>query len=138
MRIVKIFNNNVALVRDAAGRELVVQGRGLAFQTHPGDTLDPKRVERRFFPEPTATPEQLGQQVADIPPELIARSPRRFWRSGRSSGWSWTSAPVWRSPITSRSRCAASPPGSRSTIRSNGRCASSTAARWRWGSMRST
>lgn len=72
MRIVKIFNNNVALVRDAAGRELVVQGRGLAFQAHPGDTLDPKRVERRFFPEATGTPEQLGQQVADIPPELIA------------------------------------------------------------------
>lgn len=72
MRVLKVFNNNVALVRDASGQELVVQGRGLAFQARPGDPLDAKRVERRFVPEPAGSPEQLAQQVADIPPELIA------------------------------------------------------------------
>ena len=72
MRIVKVFNNNVALVRDDSGRELVVQGRGLAFQAHPGDRLKEALIERRFLPEPTGTPEQLAMMVASIPPELIA------------------------------------------------------------------
>lgn len=72
MRIVKVFNNNVALVKDDTGHELVVQGRGLAFQARPGDRLDQTLVERRFLPEATGTPEQLAERVADIPPELIA------------------------------------------------------------------
>lgn len=72
MRIVKVFNNNVALVKDDTGHELVVQGRGLAFHTRPGDRLDLALIERRFLPEPTATPEQLAERVADIPLELIA------------------------------------------------------------------
>jgi beta-glucoside operon transcriptional antiterminator len=71
MRIVKVFNNNVALVKDEGGHELVVQGRGIAYQAKAGDWLAPARIERRFYPEPTATPEQLGQTIADIPIELI-------------------------------------------------------------------
>ncbi|MEJ2459242.1 MAG: CAT RNA binding domain-containing protein, partial [Novosphingobium sp.] len=71
MRIIKVFNNNVALVRDENGDELVVQGRGIAFQARAGDRLDVTQIERRFMPEPTGTPEQLAQQVADIPPELL-------------------------------------------------------------------
>lgn len=72
MRIVKIFNNNVALVKDDRGHELVVQGRGLAFHARPGDHLDQTLIERRFLPEATGTPEQLAERIADIPPELIA------------------------------------------------------------------
>jgi len=76
MRIVKIFNNNVALVRDDSGHELVVQGRGLAFHARPGDRLDLALIERRFLPEATGTPEQLAERIADIPPELIAVAER--------------------------------------------------------------
>ncbi len=76
MRIIKVFNNNVALVRDDAGDELVVQGRGIAFQARAGDKLDAALIERRFMPEPTGTPEQLAQQVADIPPELLQLAER--------------------------------------------------------------
>ncbi|MEF2074579.1 PRD domain-containing protein [Consotaella aegiceratis] len=75
VRIVKIFNNNVALAQDDAGRELVVQGRGVAFQMKPDDRLDPKLVERRYYPEATGVaggPEQLARTLADIPSELIA------------------------------------------------------------------
>ncbi|WP_370676606.1 PRD domain-containing protein [Pleomorphomonas sp. PLEO] len=71
MRIIKVFNNNVALVRDDTGHELVVQGRGLAFHARPGDRLDQALIERRFLPEATGTPEQLAERIADIPPELI-------------------------------------------------------------------
>jgi len=71
MRVVKVFNNNVALARDEAGREIVVQGRGLAFQARSGDRLNPALIERRFVPESSDKPEQFAQMVADIPPEII-------------------------------------------------------------------
>ncbi len=72
MEIINVFNNNVALVRDDSGRELVVQGRGVAFHARRGDRLDPALIERRFVPEPAAASEQLAERVAGIPPELIA------------------------------------------------------------------
>ncbi|MET3600921.1 PRD domain-containing protein [Martelella mangrovi] len=72
MLVLKIFNNNVALVRDETGREVVVQGRGLAFQVRPGDQLDPTVVQRRFVPEPSYTPENFAQLIAEIPPGHIA------------------------------------------------------------------
>lgn len=72
MRVIKVFNNNVALVTDEAGRECVVQGRGVAFQVRPGDTLYPAAIERRYYPEASSTPNQLAQRLADIPPDLVA------------------------------------------------------------------
>lgn len=72
MRVVKVFNNNVALVKDDAGRECVVQGRGVAFQVRPGDTLSSVAIERRYYPEASSTPNQLAQRLADIPPELVS------------------------------------------------------------------
>lgn len=71
MRVVKVFNNNVALVSDQDGREFVVQGRGIAFHVRPGDVLSPSAVERRYFPETSGSPRQLAQTLADIPPELV-------------------------------------------------------------------
>ena len=71
MRVIKIFNNNVALVRDEGGREIVVQGRGVAFQAKPGIRLDTNLIERRFVPAPDDQPEQFAQMVADIPIEII-------------------------------------------------------------------
>lgn len=71
MRVIKVFNNNVALVRDEGGREIVVQGRGVAFQAKPGVRLDSSLVERRFVPAPDDQPEQYAQMVADIPIEII-------------------------------------------------------------------
>jgi len=71
MQVIKTFNNNVALVRDDAGREIVVQGRGIAFQVKPGVHLDTNLIERRFVPAPDDQPEQFAQMVADIPTEII-------------------------------------------------------------------
>lgn len=32
MKVMKVFNNNVVLVHDAQGQEVVVMGRGIGFQ----------------------------------------------------------------------------------------------------------
>ena len=48
MKIIKVLNNNVALVHDELGFEQVVMGRGLAFRKHPGDRIDPQNVDKIF------------------------------------------------------------------------------------------
>lgn len=48
MRLRKALNNNVALVLDDDGREVVVMGSGVAFNLKPGAPVDASRVEKRF------------------------------------------------------------------------------------------
>ncbi len=40
MEIVKILNNNVVLTKDEKDNEIIVSGRGLAFQKRNGDRID--------------------------------------------------------------------------------------------------
>lgn len=49
MRIEKILNNNAAVVIDAQHKEMVVMGRGLAFQHKVGDEINPDIVEKQFI-----------------------------------------------------------------------------------------
>lgn len=49
MEIYKKINNNVALARDAKGRELVVFGKGLGFPTMPYELTDLTNVQRTFY-----------------------------------------------------------------------------------------
>lgn len=48
MKIAKVINNNVISVVNEQGKELVVMGRGLAFQKKSGDDVDEARIEKVF------------------------------------------------------------------------------------------
>ncbi len=76
MHILRVFNNNVVLARDPRGREVVLTGRGLGYQKHPGDWIDASSVARVFVPEPGDNPDTLGALVASISPELVALADR--------------------------------------------------------------
>ena len=71
MKIIKVFNHNVVLARESDGTELVLQGKGLGYNRHPGDALDPLKIERKFFPAATTSSTQLASLVAEIPFEHI-------------------------------------------------------------------
>lgn len=70
MRIIQVFNNNVLLARDEDGRDVVALGRGLGFQAHAGDEIDPARVSRRFLPQNEDT-ERVAALMAELPYEHI-------------------------------------------------------------------
>ncbi|MFV0450752.1 MAG: PRD domain-containing protein [Propioniciclava sp.] len=70
MRIVRAYNNNVVLAVDDEGDQFVVLGRGIGWKSHPGDRIDPDRVERTFVPEADST--RVAHLVAQIPAEHIA------------------------------------------------------------------
>ncbi len=77
MELLRIFNNNVVLARDASGREVVLTGRGLGFQARPGRPVDSSKVVRTFVPDEGRNADNFAQLLASIPPEhidLAARS----------------------------------------------------------------
>lgn len=71
MRIVRIYNNNVALAQSSTGEQVVVIGRGLAFGRRRGDMVDPTLVEQTFVPDHGTPDEHLAGSLAQIPSEIL-------------------------------------------------------------------
>lgn len=74
MKILRIFNNNVVLAREDGGngREVILTGRGLGFQTKPGQAIDPANIVRTFVPDDGRDPDNIGAMLAAIPAEHLA------------------------------------------------------------------
>jgi beta-glucoside operon transcriptional antiterminator len=71
VEIARVFNNNLVLALDGAGREVILTGRGLGFQARPGQAVDPARVVRTFVPTDGRDPDHLAELLSGIPPEHI-------------------------------------------------------------------
>ncbi|KAB7668395.1 BglG family transcription antiterminator LicT [Bacillus sp. B1-b2] len=65
MEIKKVLNNNVILSEDANNQEIVVMGRGLAFQKKVGDMVDLSKVEKTFVLEKQGVSDKLADLLAD-------------------------------------------------------------------------
>lgn len=74
MQITRVFNNNVVLAVDDAGREVVLLGRGLGFQATPGDEVTADRINKRFVPGGSTSAERLVALIDEIPPEDLELS----------------------------------------------------------------
>lgn len=67
MKIIKKINNNVALARDNAGKELVVFGRGVGFPATPYELTDLSRIQRTFYDIKS----NYVELAADLPEDMI-------------------------------------------------------------------
>lgn len=74
MRIKKIFNNNVALTEDPSHTEMVVMGRGLAFQKKIGDEMDSNKIEKTFITPTESFADKLSDLLDEIPYEIMTLS----------------------------------------------------------------
>lgn len=74
MQIKKIFNNNVALTEDLHQIEMVVMGKGLAFQKKIGDEIDPEKIEKTFTTPSDSFADKLSDLLDEIPYEIMAVS----------------------------------------------------------------
>ncbi len=72
MEVLRVFNNNVVLARDAERGDVILTGRGLGFQTKPRAQVDQAKVVRVFLPEDGRNADNFGALVAAIPPEHLA------------------------------------------------------------------
>lgn len=71
MKIHKVINNNVISVLSENNKEMVVMGRGLAFQKRPGDTVDEKLVEKVFKLENKDLSERFKTLLNETPMEYM-------------------------------------------------------------------
>lgn len=67
MEIIRIYNNNVAVVRGADGKEMIVIGKGLVFQKRAGDLVDESRIEKRFTLQNPKVMTKLEELIKDMP-----------------------------------------------------------------------
>jgi beta-glucoside operon transcriptional antiterminator len=74
-RVSRVINNNVISVLED-GREVILTGRGLGYQQHPGGTYDPAKVERRFILDDDKSAEGFTSVISEIPYEVLALSNR--------------------------------------------------------------
>ena len=51
MKVVKVFNNNVALVLNDSNHEEIIMGKGVGFGKREHDTIDQNKIEKRFVLE---------------------------------------------------------------------------------------
>lgn len=72
MRIVKIFNNNVLLARDESGSEVVLIGRGLAFQKKAGEAVDESKVLQTFVLSSNEIASQFNQLMQNVSPQVVS------------------------------------------------------------------
>ncbi|MEK4298905.1 PRD domain-containing protein [Oceanobacillus sp. FSL W8-0428] len=72
MKIHKVINNNVVSAFDEAGQELVVMGRGLAFQKKPGQEVDETKIEKIFTLKDPQTFDNFKLLLREIPAALMS------------------------------------------------------------------
>jgi len=51
MKIKSVINNNIAVVSDSQGNEIIIIGKGLGFNKKKGDEIEEKKIEKRFYLE---------------------------------------------------------------------------------------
>jgi beta-glucoside operon transcriptional antiterminator len=76
MKIAKVINNNVISVLDEQKKELVIMGRGIAFQKRPGDVVDESQIEKIFKLDNKDVSEKFKTLLYDIPLEYMDVSER--------------------------------------------------------------
>ncbi len=71
MFIKKIFNNNVILTENEAGREIIVMGRGIAFNRRVGEKFLSNEIERTYTLSSKGMMEKFQELVASISSEYL-------------------------------------------------------------------
>jgi len=71
MKIAKVINNNVISVLQDDGTELVIMGRGIAFQKKPGEEVEKDRIQKVFALKNKQTSENFKLLLREVPMDLM-------------------------------------------------------------------
>ncbi len=72
MWIHKVYNNNVVLSKDEHENDIVVMGRGIAFQKKRGDAIETEKVEKVFHQVNEGMQHRLAELLYEIPLEYFS------------------------------------------------------------------
>ena len=71
LKIIQIFNNNVALVDLGNEQQAVAKGLGLGFQKKKGDLLNSEKIEKMFYLETKTSRDNLYFLLKDVPIDVV-------------------------------------------------------------------
>ena len=71
MKIKKKLNNNVAVVTDKTGNEIIVMGKGITYDKKAGDCVDVEQVEKQFVPSNKDFSMKFQEILLDIPSKYL-------------------------------------------------------------------
>ena len=71
MKITKVLNNNVVMTKNGSDQEIVVMGKGLAFQKKVGEQIDDSKIEKTFVLENSSVATKLAELMKDTPEEFL-------------------------------------------------------------------
>ncbi|MGD8192039.1 BglG family transcription antiterminator LicT [Brevibacillus ginsengisoli] len=71
MKIAKVINNNVISVLQEDGTELVIMGRGIAFQKKSGEEVDQEKIEKVFALKNKQTSDNFKLLLREFPMDLM-------------------------------------------------------------------
>jgi hypothetical protein len=54
MIVQKVLNNSLVLSMDDDNREVIVMGKGIGFNSRPGDEIAPEKIEKLFVTQRSA------------------------------------------------------------------------------------
>jgi beta-glucoside operon transcriptional antiterminator len=69
MKIEKVYNNNVVLVKSDNDEEIIIMGKGLGFQKKTGDEVESSQIEKRFILQNADIVDELTRVYVDLSPE---------------------------------------------------------------------
>ncbi|EUJ28494.1 transcription antiterminator LicT [Listeria floridensis FSL S10-1187] len=71
MKIKKVLNNNVILAENENAQEVVVMGKGIAFQKKAGDEVEEGKIEKTFVMRSDELSSKLTELLSEISPETF-------------------------------------------------------------------
>lgn len=74
MIVKKIFNNNALLALDEHNNEVILMGKGIAFQRKSGDLVDESLIEKRFIFDSSELEAKISQLFKEVPVQILELS----------------------------------------------------------------
>lgn len=71
MIIRKVFNNNACMAEDKNNNEIILMGKGIAFQKKPGDAVDVEKIQKRFIFDTTELNQKFTQLFDEVPVKYL-------------------------------------------------------------------
>lgn len=71
MKIERVLNNNAVTSRNEVGEEIIIKGKGIAFQRSAGDVIDDARIEKIFTLSTPETNRRYQELLATVPADCM-------------------------------------------------------------------
>ena len=74
IKMKKAFNNNVLLAETENGNEIILMGKGIAFQKKKGDIIEEDKIQKKFVFDTSELNERFAKLLEEVPAQYLELS----------------------------------------------------------------